>query len=129
MLTKLLITVIVILLSLFVLKQRKPVEVVDKTADVTALSRKALLKFYATLCLGALIIGSLVFVGWHWYDNQQIMQVTISNPNTGDAQVFLARKGEIGASSMVTIQGQQIRISPLESVRIELAQANDESAN
>ncbi|GLP94723.1 hypothetical protein [Paraferrimonas sedimenticola] len=123
MLTKLLVTVVVLIFSMMLLKRSKAkTEQVEPSADVTAMSRKALFRFYAVFCLGALLIGSAAFMGWRYIDNQQLMRVTITNPNTGASVEYLAHKGDIESKVLVTVDGQTIRISPLESVIIQLAE-------
>lgn len=115
MLTKILITALVLIIAWHFLSRKRAV----KETPQTMVTGQSLLKRYGIIAFLAviLVLGLGVSV-WHWYDGYQIVNVTVSSPTTGQSNTFQVRKKDIDGNLLTTIDGLQIRVSDQETITV-----------
>ncbi|WP_299797006.1 hypothetical protein [uncultured Shewanella sp.] len=115
MLTKILVTLLVIAGALFYI--RKPARAVraEKTADV---GKQILFKYVVYGLIAFSLLASSGYWYWNWQDGNQIVDVTIVSPNIATSEVYQVRKKDIGNNMLTTVDGISIRLSNQERVVI-----------
>lgn len=117
MLTKLLLTLAVIIMGILLLAKREPNAKAITTVNVPAMP--SLWRRYgmrgAFLLLGFSLLGYSV---WYWWDQHKVVTVTIVSPAGVLSGVYKARKGDISEAKMVTVEGVHIRFSNAERLEI-----------
>lgn len=117
MLTKLLLTLAVIIMAILLLAKRKSsarqVTVPDTPMLLSLWHRYAMIG--AFLLLGFCLLSYSV---WYWHDQHKIVTVTIVSPTGDHFGVYQARKGDISEAKMVTVEGVHIRFSNAERLEI-----------
>ncbi len=115
MLTKILLTALVLIIAWHFLTRKRSV----KEAPQAMVTGQSLLKRYGIIAFLAtiLVLGVGVSV-WHWYDGYQIVNVTISSPATGQSNTFQVRKKDIDGNLLTTVEGLQIRVSDQETITV-----------
>ncbi|MEL4250420.1 hypothetical protein AAEH72_05280 [Shewanella xiamenensis] len=117
MLTKLLLTLAVIIMAILLLAKRKPGVVQASLQNTPVLP--SLLRRYAMsgvfLLLGLCVLSYSV---WYWHDQHKVVTVTIISPSGDSFGVYHARKGDISEAKMVTVEGVHIRFSNAERLEI-----------
>lgn len=117
LLTKLLLTLAVIIMAILLLAKRRPSAVQVSLPNIaTSLS---LWRRYgisgAFLLLG---LGLLSYSVWYWHDQHKVVTVTIVSSSGENFGVYHARKGDISEAKMVTVEGIHIRFSAAERLEI-----------
>ncbi len=115
MLTKFLITALVIACCWAMVKRSKGQKIAKPTADV---GQSLIRKYMLTLALGLLLAASAVYLGWSWHDNNQVVTVTIVSPNDADSAVYRVKKKDLSTTEIVTVDGLRIRLSNQERIII-----------
>ncbi|BBB26496.1 hypothetical protein [Amphritea japonica] len=119
MVTKIVLTLLVILAAYIYLKRRrvmtqsrvKPVEV-SQASDGP-------FRLIAIFLLLMSLAGTSGYVIYHWIDGRQLLQVTLVSPGTEKPQLYKVYKSELNERSFTTVQGQIIRISSQDRLQIE----------
>lgn len=117
MLTKLLLTLAVIIMAILLLAKRKP-GATSVSLPNTPVSPSLWRRYGmsgAFLLLGLCLLSYSV---WYWRDQHKVVTVTIVSPSGGSSGVYHARKGEISEGKMVTVEGMHIRFSNAERLEI-----------
>jgi len=96
LLTKLLLTLAVIIMAILLLAKRKPGVVQASLQNTPVLSYSV----------------------WYWHDQHKVVTVTIVSPSGDSFGVYHARKGDISEAKMVTVEGVHIRFSNAERLEI-----------
>ncbi|MCG9965128.1 hypothetical protein [Shewanella cutis] len=117
MLTKLLLTLAVIIMAILLLVKRKPgaLQVTVSEAPVSQSLWRRYGMSGAFLLLGLCLLSYSV---WYWRDQHKVVTVTIVSPSGEHAGVYHARKGDISEAKMVTVEGVHIRFSNAERLEI-----------
>ncbi|MCE9678725.1 hypothetical protein LZP69_05885 [Shewanella sp. AS1] len=115
MLTKLLITLLVIVGALFYI--RKP-KVKQRSESVSQQGQRLLFKYITMGLVTVTLLGSVGYWYWSWQDGQQIVNVTIVSPNDATSQVYRVHKRDIGLTEITTIEGVKVRLSSQERIVI-----------
>lgn len=115
MITKILITLLIIAIAYwYVTKDR---DMLAKTQKESSLSKTV--KNYLTTGFLIIILALMLGFGvWHWLDQQQLMQITITSPLDGQSQTYIAKKKAIHSNQITTIEGIKVRFSEQERVTI-----------
>lgn len=116
MLTKLLVTALVIAFAWATLKRSSRVKTTKKPA--ADLGQSILRRYMVTGTLAVLLLGSASYLGWYWYDGSQVLSVTIVSPNQSGETVYQVKKRDISQHEIVTLDGITIRLSNQERVII-----------
>ncbi|MGI2261291.1 hypothetical protein [Shewanella sp. GXUN23E] len=115
MLTKILLTLVVLIIAWHFLTRKRAVE----EHKPTMVTGQAVLRRYGII--GTLSLVLVVGIGlsvWHWYDGYQVVTVTITTPATGHSETFEVRRKDIEGNRLTTIDGLLIRVSDQQSVTV-----------
>lgn len=119
MVTKVVLTLLVILAAYIYLKRRRVVSQPRlKTVDVNQASDKSF-RFIAILLLLVSLAGTSGYVIYQWVDGHQLLQVTLTSPGTNEPQIYRVHKSELNERSFTTFEGQIIRIGSQDRLQIE----------
>ncbi|MGI3002688.1 hypothetical protein ACRTDJ_06300 [Shewanella algae] len=115
MLTKILLTALVLALAWAMLKRRSSPEVRQKEiAEPLPLFKR----FLVPGAVGATLILACGFFAWQWFDGYQVVSVTLVSPKEERREVYQVRKKDISANELVTVDGLRIRLSSEERLMI-----------
>ncbi|MCF1428265.1 MAG: hypothetical protein LPH21_15595 [Shewanella sp.] len=115
MLTKILLTLMVLIIAWHFLTRKRGV----KQSRQTMITGQSVLKRYGIIGLLSLLLAVGLGVSvWHWYYGYQVVTVTISTPSTGHSETFKVRRKDIEGNRLATIDGLLIRVSDQQSVTV-----------
>ncbi|GAA0780036.1 MULTISPECIES: hypothetical protein [Pseudomonadati] len=118
MLTKILVTLLVIIGALFYLRRgrKTPTKTQQAIVEQTKhpLTNKVII--YGVIALS--MLSTAVFWGWNLYDDNRIVTVQISSPIEAMSSQYQVRKKDIHARKITTVDGIEIRLSNQERVTI-----------
>lgn len=118
MLTKILVTLLVIIGALFYLRRGRKTPTKTQQAIVGKtkhpLTNKVII--YGVIALS--MLSTAVFWGWNLYDDNRIVTVQISSPIEAMSSQYQVRKKDIHARKITTVDGIEIRLSNQERVTI-----------
>lgn len=115
MLTKFLVTALVIACAWAVIRRSSGQKKAKPAAEI---GQSLIRKYMLTFALGLLLVSSTGYLGWNWYDNNQVVSVTIVSPNTDDSVVYKVKKKDLSTTEIVTVEGLKIRLSNQERIII-----------
>jgi hypothetical protein len=124
MLGKLLLTVAVVVLAIYAVRQRTggganaPHGPTRGADGGRLLSRGNLIQFAAALVVATMLIGSALALLQGWERRRDIVTVEIANPITGAVEHFEARRTDVGEQTIRTLDGRRIRVSEVERIII-----------
>ncbi|ESQ16609.1 MAG TPA: hypothetical protein DDY14_13235 [Chromatiaceae bacterium] len=125
MLSKLLITALVIFIAYLVVRFRHQESQLNESDGLSSKMHLRLqgmqgaLKAGAYALIGLLIIGSLLHLYQSWERKQDIVNVQVVNPYTGQVQRYQTRRGDLQGRIFRTLDGRTIRIADMERLVIE----------
>lgn len=123
MITKILITLLVIAGCYLYLKRRNKVASQPVRQNVADRAAETLpIKLIATILLSVSVVGSASFLGYQWYDGHTLLEVRIINPGTATEVVYQVYKTDLNDRSFTTVDGQSVRIAASERLEITKAQ-------
>lgn len=129
MLTKILITLLVIIGASFYLRKGRNVTKTEQAIRSQGRFGGSQNPFFNRILVYGLIAVSMLatasYWGWNWYDENQVVTVQISSPMEAMSAVYQVRKKDIQARKITTIDGIEIRLSNQERVTISTGQANN----
>ena len=111
MLLKILTTIAILAAVLMLSRRRRPLA-------PTVSANGLLVRYLSMGLLLTTVLLTAVWLGWRWFDGNQIMRVTISAEEGATQSSYQVRKRDIGESSLVTVDGLVIRLSNRERVTI-----------
>jgi len=114
-LTKILVTLLVIAGALFYIRKPARAAKAEKTADV---GKQILFRYVIYGLIAFSLLGSSGYWYWNWQDGNQIVDVTIVSPNIASSEVYQVRKRDITNNMLTTVDGISIRLSNQERVII-----------
>ncbi|MGE6434535.1 hypothetical protein [Shewanella baltica] len=119
MLTKILLTVLVIAGAWFLLMKRQR-QIVPQATNISTkrLNEPLLRRYLLTGVFVVLGLSVLSYSVWYWRDQHTIVTVRIVSPNADNNGEYRVRKGDISDSKMVTLDGIHIRFSTQERLTI-----------
>jgi len=127
MLGKLLLTVAIIVLAFYAIRQRAA-ERRSGGADEGAAARRPdaggllrrpkLIQIAAALVVAIMLVGSALALWQGFTRGRDVVTVEVANPITGSVERFEARRTDVGDRTLRTLDGRQIRVSEVERIII-----------
>jgi hypothetical protein len=68
---------------------------------------------------GLTLAAGILFYYLSWQENHTQYQVTITNPQTGTSETFIALKKDMRGRLFITQSGREIRVSDLERIEVK----------
>jgi hypothetical protein len=122
-LTKILVTILVILGAIVYLRRGRG----SKASRSAAMADAQNSPFFSRVIIHAMIAVSMLatagYWGWSWYDDNTVVDVTISSPIEAMTASYKVRKKDIEAQRITTVDGIQIRLSNQERLTVKAAEA------
>ena len=119
MLTKILVTLLVIIGAIVYLRRGRG----NKVSRSAAMAETEKYPFFSRAIIYAMIAMSMLatagYWGWSLYDDNTVVDVTISSPIEAMTASYKVRKKDIEAKKITTIDGIQIRLSNQERLTIK----------
>jgi hypothetical protein len=114
-LTKLLITLLVIAGALFYI--RKPIAV-RRIESASQLGQRIIFRYVALAIVVLAVIGSGMYGYWSWQEGEQIVSVTVVSPAQDKTIIYQVHKRDIGINEITTVEGVKVRLSTQERIII-----------
>lgn len=89
--------------------------------------QNAWIKSLLYVLVGLSIIVSISLYYYSWLDDNTQYQVTITNPQSGSTETFIALKKDMRGRLFITLSGREIWTSDLERIEIKKLSAGSES--
>ena len=127
MLGKLLLTVAIIVLAFYAIRQRAAERrsggagegAADRRLDAGGLLRRPkLIQIAAALVVAIMLVGSALALWQGFTRGRDVVTVEVANPITGSVERFEARRTDVGDRTLRTLDGRQIRVSEVERIII-----------
>ena len=123
MLTKILVTALIILACFYYLRyqRNKQQASTQKTSAVTSARKFSLasqIKWLAGGLVGLTICAAIATFIYGWLDKQQVLNVKVTSPYSGEVVTYQVYKGDMDERSFETVQGQKIRIGNSERIEV-----------
>lgn len=117
MLTKIFITLFIVIGAVVYLRRGrgKKVPLASDNREQPPLRSKVVI--YTTIALSMLVTAG--YWCWSWYDDNTVVQVTISSPIEAMTASYQVRKKDIKEQRITTIDGIQIRLSSQERLTVK----------
>lgn len=126
MITKVLLTLLVLLIAYAYLKRRTLLtradgrRVVDRSSVKAERSKKNdPIWTMAMLFLVVCFTLTLIFFGYRWYDDHQLLKITLISPRSSELLYYEVYKSELQERSFTTTTGQIIRLADQDRLQIE----------
>lgn len=117
MLTKLIFTLAVIALVVFLVKFRqRPVPAARPPQGKAAGTR--LVRTVAIVTLVVMLGGSLVMLYLYWRDSHQLLQVKVIDARSGRVSTYEVYRGRLEERSFETVDGRQVRLAETERLEV-----------
>jgi hypothetical protein len=122
-LTQILITILVIVGAFVYLRSGRG----SKASRSAAIAEEQSSPFFSRVIIYAMIAVSMLastgYWGWCLYDENTVVEVTITSPIEAMTTSYKVRKKDIEAKRITTVDGIQIRLSNQERLTIKAAEA------
>ncbi|MCL1049168.1 hypothetical protein L2755_05960 [Shewanella abyssi] len=115
MLTKILVTLLVIAGAIFYIRQSKVSRTKERTQDM---GKGMIIRFSLYITLSISLLASAGYWYWDWQDGNKVVSVTIVSPVSNDTVVYQVRKKHIANNEIITIDGIRVRLSNQERITI-----------
>lgn len=123
MLTKLLLTAAVIFGCYLFIRHKRAVSAASQSPVRVQQSPKTPenkpVNFIALALVGVTVVAAVGFFIYDWQDNKTLLEVKVINPSNSEETIYQVYKGDLGARSFETIQGQQVRIGNSERMEVK----------
>ena len=113
MLTKILVTLLVIAGAMFYIRQPKVSRTKESTQDM---GKGMLVRFVLYTVLSISLLASAGYWYWDWQDGNKVVSVTIVSPMSDDSVVYQVRKKHIANNEIITVDGIRVRLSNQERI-------------
>ena len=115
MLTKILITVLVIVVAMLYI--RRPKEQSQSTrVNTKELANNIKLRVVGYILIALSLTATAAYWYWDWSDGRQVVSVTIVSPASDESVVYQVMKKDITSNEITTINGIRIRLSNQERI-------------
>nr|WP_283102737.1 hypothetical protein [Shewanella abyssi] len=114
-LTKILVTLLVIAGAIFYIRQSKVSRTKERTQDM---GKGMIIRFSLYITLSISLLASAGYWYWDWQDGNKVVSVTIVSPVSNDTVVYQVRKKHIANNEIITIDGIRVRLSNQERITI-----------
>ncbi|AZG72147.1 hypothetical protein [Shewanella livingstonensis] len=123
MLTKILVTILVILGAIVYLRRGRG----HKVNRITEMANTQKSPLFSRVIIYTMIAVSMLasagYWGWSWYDDNTVVEVTITSPIEAMTDSYKVRKKDIEAQQITTVDGIQIRLSNQERLTVKAVEA------
>lgn len=128
MLTKILITILIIVGAVVFIRYKKSLDqqaIGGKTTHTITIqaepenNSQANIKFIAIGVLSLTLLTGTVMLFLDWRDDHRLYNIKIVNPQTGGIDSYQAYKKDLRGRTFTTITGQQITVSELERLEFQ----------
>lgn len=119
MVTKVVLTLLVILAAYIYLKRRRVVSQPRVKQVAVSQETDKPFRLIAILLLVVSLTGTTGYVIYNWIDGHQLLQVTLISPGTNESHYYRVHKSELNERSFTTVEGQIIRIGSQDRLQIE----------
>jgi len=132
MLTKILITLLIIVGAVIFLRHKKSLNqqplnsVTPKVITIDAEPANIIqsnIKLIAFAVLSLTLLTGTVMMFLNWQDDHRLYEIKVVNPQSGNIDIFEAYKKDLQGRSFTTITGQRIKVSEWE--RLEFQELED----
>ena len=129
MLTKILVTALIILACFYYLRfQRNKQQIGTQKANAATsaqkFSRTSQIAWLAGSLVALTICAAIISFVYGWFDKKQVLNVKLISPYSGEVVIYEAYKGDMNERSFETVQGKVIRIG--NSERLEISEKTDD---
>ncbi|MFT5759715.1 MAG: TRAP-type C4-dicarboxylate transport system permease small subunit [Alteromonadaceae bacterium] len=118
-LTKILVTILVILGAIVYLRRGRG----HKVNRITEMANTQKSPLFSRVIIYTMIAVSMLasagYWGWSWYDDNTVVEVTITSPIKAMTDSYKVRKKDIEAQRITTVDGIQIRLSNQERLTVK----------
>lgn len=120
MLTKLLLTIGVIVAVVLIFRTHRPTPAQPPRPQSTATGRPALsaTRLSAWLLIAVIVGITLAATAWQWFQTEDVMTVRVINSNTGDSVSYQVYRHDAGARRFQTVDGRTITVAEVERMEI-----------
>ena len=118
MLTKILITMLVIIGAVVYLRRGRSNKVTHSNTTFHIEKPPLLSRVIIYTMIALSMLATAGYWGWGWYDDNTVVQVTISSPIEAMTASYKVRKKDIQEQRITTIDGIQIRLSNQERLTV-----------
>jgi len=120
MLTKLLLTIGVIVAVVLIFRTRRPAPTQQPTQQTTASARPALspTRLTAWILITVIVAITLAATAWQWFQTEEVMTVRVINSNTGDSVNYQVYRDAVGVRTFKTTDGRTITVAEVERMEI-----------
>ena len=121
MLTKILLTIGVIMACIWVISNRrdKPQIKIKTIVSKEAQERQKLLRMGAWTFMGVMVVAAAIMVTVELWDKNAQVTVHVINTQTGERMSYQVRREDVQKSSFTTVEGRQIFTAGVERIEIE----------
>lgn len=119
MLTKIAITLAVIVIVSLVFKNKRPdlprqQAAASETEDKPGMKSQTI----AYIIVGAIVLTGILFWVLDYRDDNRVMDIRITNPGTGQVETYQAHQKDIKGKTFTTLDGRQVTIGDSERFEI-----------
>ncbi len=118
-LTKILVTILVIVGAIVYLRRGRGSNVNRNTVMADMQSSPFFSRVIIYTMIAVSMLASASYWGWSWYDDNTIVDVTISSPVEAMSASYKVRKKDIEDQRITTVDGIQIRLSNQERLTVK----------
>jgi hypothetical protein len=120
-LTKVLITTLIIVLAMFYLKNTKQ-KSFNNVRSQDAVPSK--FRYLSMLLLSLSLLFSAVYLFWQYQEDNKVINVTVISPVSNKKITYHVKRKDISANKIITLEGITIRLSNQERIIIAEAEIN-----
>lgn len=122
MITKIILTLLVIAAGYIYLKRKSAPQssASARQQDTVSVSASSAVpvKLIAALLIAIFSVATLSYIGYHWFDNNRVLEVRLISPGTDQHLIYEVRKGDLKERSFTTTDGQIVRIGASERLEV-----------
>jgi hypothetical protein len=121
MLTKILLTLSVIVVCVLVIsaRRKKPGIAAGTSLSKETLERQKQLRQAAWIFMGVMVIAAGIMMTVELWDKNSLVTVHIINTQSGERMSYQARREDVSQNSFTTVEGRRIFTAGVERIEIE----------
>ncbi|ARD21289.1 MULTISPECIES: hypothetical protein [Shewanella] len=123
MLTKILVTLLVIAGAFAYIRSGRGTKVSNNDKLLAGENSPFFSRVVIYAMIAVSMLASAGYWGWTWYDDNTIVEVTISSPVEAMSASYQVRKKDIEAQRITTVDGIQIRLSNQERLTVKATES------
>lgn len=121
MLTKILLTLTVIVVCVLVISARRknPKVTTSIAVNKEALARQKQLRQAAWIFMGVMVVAAGIMMTVELWDKNALVTVHVINTQSGERMSYQARREDVSQNSFTTVEGRRIFTAGVERIEIE----------